>query len=231
MPAKLSWQLHLPLPRHKRSRMLARLPLLPPHPRGSSARKWPSSRLLARVALKPLVRHPPNSSSAADRRQPPSPTRRRRLRPAGQRPASRRLSRSSSAPERTINVLLRRRRGRTAVLSGAEAARLSRSTAGLPSAAIPLFWILGSLRHTAQYLSESSPGRTDPKLDLYSETETLSDYKKICSPWHVAFTCLLSERSSLRQPRPGTAPMPRMCRGPPNAAPPRAAPCQRCFVF
>lgn len=40
-------------------------------------------------------------------------------------PASRRLSRSPSAPERTINVLHRRRRGRTGVLSGAEAARRS----------------------------------------------------------------------------------------------------------
>jgi hypothetical protein len=47
------------------------------------------------------------------------------LRPAGQRPTSRRLSRSPSAPERTLNVLHRRRWARThvAVLSGAEAAR------------------------------------------------------------------------------------------------------------
>ena len=53
------------------------------------------------------------------------------------------------AQQRTIIVLLRRRRGRKAILSGAEAARLSRSTAGLPSAAIPSLWIRGSLRHTA----------------------------------------------------------------------------------
>jgi hypothetical protein len=100
--------------------------------------------------------------------------------------------------------------------------RLSRSTAGLPSAAIPSFWIRGSLRHNEQHLSESSPSRNDPKLDLYSETEILSDYDKICSNLPVA---LLSERSSLRQPRPGTAPMPRMCH--------RVlylVPCQRCFV-
>jgi hypothetical protein len=44
--------------------------------------------------------------------------------------------------------------------------RLSRSTVGLPSAAIPSLWIRGFLRHTAQNLSQSSPGRTDPKLDL-----------------------------------------------------------------
>ncbi len=197
MPAKLSWQLHLPLPRHKRSRMLARPPLLPPHPRGSSARKWPSSRLLARVALQPLVRHPPNSSSAADRRQPPSPTRRRRLRPAGQRPASRRLSRSSSAPERTINVLLRREERPFFLAPKRQGSADQRLACRRPP--FPCFGYGDLLRHTAQYLSESSPGRTDPKLDRYSETETLSDYKKICSPWHVAFTCLLSERSSLRQ--------------------------------
>ena len=81
----------------------------------------------------------------------------------------------------------------------------------------------GTLRTAAQQQTVGSLPR--------QRAGTASDYKKICSPWHVALTCLLSERSSLRQPRPGTAPMPRMCRGPPNAAPPRAAPCQRCFCF
>ena len=64
-----------------------------------------------------------DSTNSSPSSSPPPPT--RRLRPAGQRPASRRLSRSPSAPERTIHVLHRRRWGRTAVLSGAEAARRS----------------------------------------------------------------------------------------------------------
>ena len=56
-----------------------------------------------------------------DRRQPP-PTNAPCLRPAGLRPASRRRSRSHSAPERTLYVLPIRR---TPVLSGTESARRS----------------------------------------------------------------------------------------------------------
>ena len=102
----------------------------PPTPQGSSARIRACQPAHTRMScLQPLVRQSPCS------RPPPSPTRRLRR--------SRRLSRRPSAPERTINVLHRRRRGRTSVLSGAEASRRShRRLAGrrlqpLTSPAVP----------------------------------------------------------------------------------------------
>ena len=108
----------------------------PPPPRGAVLTGCPSGHPVARVLLCSL-----SFSASPDSLQQTVDhlllQRALCLRPAGQRPASRRLSRSPSAPERTITVLLRRRRGRTCVLSGAEG-KAQPQTAGLPSAASPL---------------------------------------------------------------------------------------------
>ena len=111
------------------------------------------------------------------------------------------------------NVLLRRSWVRMAFLSGAEAARLRRSEAGLLSAAIPALWNRGlRLHHTAQRPSESSPGRTDPKPDPYSETEILSDYKEICGHLHVAFYVLAAREILSGSVRPAPARRSGSCR-------------------
>jgi len=140
----------------------------------------------------------------------------RRLRPAGQRPASRRLSRSPSAPERTINVLHRRRWGRTAVLSGAEAAR--RSHNGWPA--------VGLQPHASPFPAQFfAAQRAAPEISLFPLRSSIYCVTAVIA---VAFT-----RSAVRypivQPHPGAAPMPRIRRGPPNAAPPRAAPFGLCY--
>jgi hypothetical protein len=195
----------VPLP----SALFARRQLLPPTPQGSSARRRPTrppahTNLLCSLSFGDSTNSSPSSS-------PPPPT--RRLRPAGQRPASRRLSRSPSAPERTIHVLHRRRWGRTAVLSGAEAARRShkRLAGRRPSSATlrPFF------------------SRAAPVICSISSRARRGKYKR-----EVRFGLSLTRNSCSAfihavQPRPGTAPMPRMCRGPPNAASPRAAPRRR----
>ncbi len=126
------------------------------HPQGSSARGWPSgppahTNLLCSLSFGDSTNSRPSSS-------PPPPT--RRLRPAGHRPASRRLSRSPSTPERTIHVLHRRRWGRTpaAVLSGAEAARRShkRLAGRRPSSATLRLFLPGRSRNLL-YFESSVP--------------------------------------------------------------------------
>ena len=65
-----------------------------------------------------------------------------------------------------------------------------------------------------------------PKLALISDSTAGPPQKAD----HLSIRSLFVLRrsnSAFVRPRPGTAHMPRMCRGPPNAAPPRAAPCQR----
>ena len=107
----------------------------------------------------------------------------RRLRPAGQRPASRRLSRSPSAPERTINVLHRRRWGRSAVFLEPKR-RGAAITAGLPSASSP------TLRHFLR--SFFAAQRAAPEISLFPLRSSIYCVTAVIA---VAFT-----RSAVRYP-------------------------------
>ncbi len=123
---------------------------------------------------------------------------------------------SPNYQERTKYTLHRRRWGRKHVLSGAEAAR--RSHKGWPAVSLQPH----ASPFSAQFFAAQ---RVAPEISLFPLRSSIYCVTAVIA---VAFT-----RSAVRypivQPHPGAAPMPRIRRGPPNAASPRAAPFGHCY--
>ena len=110
----------------------------PPTPRGAALANGPLAAC-SHVTRSAASRSAPSEQLTCSRPSAASLANARRLRPAGQRPASRRLSRSPSAPERTLPFFIAEGGEERKFFLAPKRPWLSHKTAGRPSAPSPRF--------------------------------------------------------------------------------------------